>query len=209
MTDRSVTNIRRRRPEARPAEILAAALDLFAERGFAAARLDDVASRAGLSKAAIYLYYKDKTSLLKAIVETTAAANVSLAEELIESHRAPLAPLLRDVLLLLAGRLRDSRLPEVIKLVIAESRAHPEIGRLYLDQVIGRALPLLRRVVERGIAAGEFRAVDPDLTVRCIIAPLLLGAIWKTVFEPIGAEPVDIVALAQQQADLIDRALRP
>lgn len=209
MTDQSEIAVRKRRPEARPTEILEAALDLFTERGFNATRLEDVASRAGLSKAAIYLYFNDKTSLLTALVQATVGANISLASGMIGKHQGPVAPLLRQLLSFMAGRMQETRMPDLIKLVISESRAHPEIGRFYLDNVIGKALPLFQSLIERGIASGEFRAVDPRLTVKCLVGPMLLGAIWKSAFEPIGAEPIDIAALAAHDADLIIRALQP
>lgn len=209
MTDQSEITVRKRRPEARPAEILAAALDLFTERGFNATRLADVASRAGLSKAAIYLYFKDKTALLTALVQATVGTNISLAGEMIGQHQGPVAPLLRQLLGFMAGRMQDTRMPDLMKLVISESRAHPEIGRFYLDNVIGRGLPLFQSLIERGIASGEFRPVDPALTVKCLIGPLFLGAIWKSVFVPIGAEPLSLEDLAAQHADLMLRALTP
>ncbi len=202
------TTTRKRRPDDRPREILEAALDLFSERGFSATRLEDVASRAGLSKASIYLYFNDKTSLLKAVVESVASPNLALAGNLVAAHQGPVAPLLRQLLGLIAGRMRETRLPDLIKLVISESRAHPELGRFYLEQVIGKAMPMFQSLIERGIASGEFRAVDARLTVKCLIGPMLLGAIWKSVFEPIGAEPLDIEALARHQGDLIITALR-
>jgi AcrR family transcriptional regulator len=209
MTDQSEIIVRKRRPEARPTEILQAALDLFTERGFNATRLEDVASRAGLSKAAIYLYFNDKTSLLTAVVQATVGANIGIASDMISKHQGPVAPLLRQLLGFMAGRMQETRMPDLIKLVISESRAHPEIGRFYMDNVINKALPLFQSLIERGMANGEFRNVDPRLTVKCLVGPMLLGAIWKSAFEPIGADPIDIVALANHDADLIIRALRP
>jgi AcrR family transcriptional regulator len=209
MTDQSETNNRKRRPKARPTEILTAALDLFTERGFNATRLEDVASRAGLSKAAIYLYFKDKNALLAALVQATVGDNLEIAKNMIGMHQGPVAPILRQLLGFLAGRMQSTRMPELVKLVISESRAHPTLGRFYLDNVIGKALPLFQSLIERGVASGEFRVVDAGLTVRCMVGPMLLGAIWKSVFEPIGAEPVDIEALARHDADLILRALQP
>jgi AcrR family transcriptional regulator len=209
MTDQLEITSRKRRPEARPAEILEAALDLFTERGFKATRLEDVASRAGLSKAAIYLYFKDKTSLLMALVQAMAGANINLAGGMIAQHQGPVAPLLRQLLGFMAGRIDQSRMPDLMKLVISESRAHPEIGRFYLDNVIGKGLPLFESVIERGVSTGEFRKVDPRLTVKCLVGPMVLAAIWKSAFEPIGAEPIDIAALAAHDADLIIRALQP
>jgi AcrR family transcriptional regulator len=209
MTDQLEITSRKRRPEARPAEILEAALDLFTERGFKATRLEDVASRAGLSKAAIYLYFKDKTSLLTALVQAMAGANIDLASSMVAQHQGPVAPLLRQLLGFMAGRIDQSRMPDLMKLVISESRAHPEIGRFYLDNVIGKGLPLFQSIIERGVASGEFRKVDPRLTVKCLVGPMVLAAIWKSAFEPIGAEPIDIAALAAHHADLIIRALQP
>ena len=208
MTDQSEIS-RKRRPDARPAEILEAALDLFTERGFSATRLDDVASRAGLSKAAIYLYFKDKTSLLKAVVQATVGPNLGMAETLLRQHQGPVAPLLRQLLAIIAARMAEGRLPRLIKLIISESRAHPEIGRWYLENVIGKAMPLFQTLIEKGIASGEFRTVDARLMVKSLIGPMLLGAMWKSVFEPLGAENLDIQALASQHADLMIRGLKP
>lgn len=201
--------VRKRRPEARPQEILAAALTLFSERGFAATRLEDVAALAGLSKAAIYLYFPDKNALLRAIVEEAVSANLDAVRSVLAAHHGPVAPFTSDFLETMATRLSTSRLSDVIKLVISESRAHPDIGRLYLETNISRAIPILQSLIERGIARGEFRPVDPALTVQCIVGPMVLAALWRSVFEPIGGEPLDIVALARQHADLIINGLLP
>ncbi len=209
MTDQPVTNLRQRRPEARPQEILAAALDLFAEKGFAATRMEDVASRAGLSKAAIYLYFQDKTALLKALVNDMAGGNLTMVAELVSGHRGPVAPLLRQILTFMAGQLRATRLPELLKIVIAESRAHPEIGRLYLDHVIAVGLPIFESLIRRGIEEGEFRPLDPALAVKAMIGPMLLAAIWKSAFEPLGAEPLDIDAHVAQHLDVFLKGLAP
>jgi AcrR family transcriptional regulator len=209
MTDQSVTKTRTRRPEARPAEILAAALDLFCERGFAATRLDDVARRAGLSKGAIYLYFPDKTSILKAIVEHNISANLATVAGLAAAHQGPVAPLLAEVLAFMAGKLGQSRLPDLIKLIISESRGHPEIGTFYLDTVINQGLPLIRSLFARGMATGEFITTDSDLAAKGFMGPMLLGAIWRSVFEPLGAEKLDFAALARTHAQIYLKGLSP
>src|SRR5262245_224977 len=193
----------RRAPAERPGEILDAALALFVEKGFAATRLDDVARRAGLSKAAIYLYFEDKTALFQGVVRQAVAANLGTVEAMLNAHRGPIAPLLPRILEFMAGRIEETPLPAVAKLVISESRAFPAIGRFYLKEVIGRGVPLLEGLIRRGIAQGEFRQVDPAMTVRSIIGPMLLAGIWRTVFEPIGSEKLDVRALARHHADLI------
>ena len=90
----------------------------------------------------------------------------------------------------MASRVEQTPLASIAKLVIAESRAFPEIGRFYLKEVIGRGIPLFEGLIARGVAAGEFRKVDPMLTVRSLVGPMVLSIIWKTVFEPIGAPPL-------------------
>lgn len=208
MTDRSVITNRARRPEARPTEILAAALELFAEKGFSATRMEDVAARAGLSKAGVYLYFKDKTALLKALVNEMAGANISVARGIVEAHQGPVSPLIATILAFIARQVRDTRFPELIKIVISESRAHPDVGRLYLDSVIGQGLPLFEGLIRRGIESGEFREVDPGFAAKAMIGPMLLAVIWKTVLQPIGAEALDIEAYAAQHADIFLKGIQ-
>lgn len=199
----------RRAPDKRPQEILDAALALFVEKGFAATRLDDVAARAGLSKAAIYLYFEDKMALFQGVIRQTLISNFSTVEALASAHDGPVAEMLPRLLEFMAGRIEDTPLPSIAKLVIGESRAFPEIGRFYLNEVIGRGLPLLESLIARGIARGEFRPVDPGFTVRSLIGAMLLAGVWKTVFEPIGGERLDVRALARHHADLLLHGLKP
>ncbi|MFZ5782500.1 MAG: TetR family transcriptional regulator [Pseudomonadota bacterium] len=199
----------RRAPAERPGEILEAALTLFVERGFAATRLDDVAERAGLSKAAIYLYFEDKMALFQGVVRQAVAANLGTVAEMAQAHRGPVAPLLSRIVAFMAGRLEHTPIASVAKLVLAESRAFPEIGHFYLEEVIGRGLPILEGLIARGVAQHEFRPVDPGMTVRSLVGGMLLAGLWRAVFEPIGAEKLDIEAFARHHVDLVLRGLRP
>ena len=199
----------RRAPTERPGEIIDAALALFVEKGFAATRLDDVAERAGLSKAAIYLYFANKTALFQGVIQQAVGRNLGMVEAMLAQHRGPVAVLIPGILEFMAGRIEDTPMAAVAKVVISESRAFPDIGRFYLKEVIGRGFPLLTGLIERGIAQGEFRKVDAAMTVRSLVGPMLLGGIWKTVFEPIGGEPLDVRALARHHADLMMHALTP
>ena len=199
----------RRAPAARPQEIIDAALTQFVETGFAGTRLDDVAKRAGLSKAAIYLYFEDKTALFKGVVQHAVGSNLGQVEAMLASHHGPVAPLLPRILEFMANRIEHTPMAAVAKLVISESRAFPEIGQFYLKEVIGRGLPLMEGLIRRGVDQGEFRKVDAYLTVRSMIGPMLLAIIWRTVFEPIGAEKLDVRSLALHHADLMLHALHP
>ncbi|MFT3986812.1 TetR family transcriptional regulator [Aestuariivirga sp.] len=210
MTDRSVTKTsRHRRPKARPGEILAAALELFSERGFSATRMEDISDRAGISKAAIYLYFKDKLTLLQTLVQETVTINLTKAREMAEHHAGPVSPLISSIVEFMAGRVETSPMPDILKLVIAESRSHPEIGRYYLENVVNQGVHFLEGLVQRGIQSGEFRKVDPALTVRTLFAPMLVASIWKTVFQPLGAEPLDIQIFLQLSNDVLLRGLKP
>jgi len=173
----------RRRKEARPAEILAAALDVFRARGFAAARLEDVAAKAGVSKGTLYLYFPGKEALFKALVREAVLPNIERAEALASTHPGPASAILRELLtnfgLLMAT---DDRVSAFPKLMIAEAGNFPELARFYLHQVIRRGMRLMAGVVKRGIETGEFRAVDPAAAARLAVAPILFLALWRHSF---------------------------
>src|SRR5215467_5758617 len=147
----------RRAPAERPTEIVEAALVLFVEKGFAATRLDDVAARAGLSKAAIYLYFEDKTALFQGVVQQAIGSNLLTVEALAKAHQGPVADLIPRILDFMASRVEDTPMASIAKVVISESRAFPEIGRFYLEEVIGRGIPLFESLIARGVESGEFR----------------------------------------------------
>jgi AcrR family transcriptional regulator len=196
----------RRRKEARPEEILAAALASFAERGFAATRLEDVAARAGISKGTLYLYFKGKEELFEAVVRATLVPNLERLEALSATFEGPSARLLERLLLTIAGVV-DSQIGAIPKLVIAEAGNFPELARFYLDEVVRRGLGLIGAILRRGIRRGEFRPVDVDHAVFCVIAPLLIAALWKRSLEPHADAPLDAQALARTHLDLLLRGL--
>lgn len=170
-----------RRKEARPAEIISAALQLFADRGFAATRLEDVATVAGVSKGTVYLYFESKEQLFEAVVREAIAPNIDRAEALVDAFEGPTPELLRALFDVLAQVL-ETPLTGVIKLLIAESGNFPQLARLYADIVLRRVFRLIRRILERGVARGEFRPLDVETTVPLVMAPVLLLGMWKHSF---------------------------
>lgn len=196
----------RRRKEARPDEILAAALASFAERGFAATRLEDVAARAGISKGTLYLYFKGKEELFEAVVRATLVPNLERLEALSASFEGPSAQLLERLLLTIAGVV-DSQIGAIPKLVIAEAGNFPELARFYLDEVVRRGLRLIGAILRRGIERGEFRPIDVEHAVFCVLAPVLFAALWKNSLEPYDDKPLDAQALARTHLDLLLRGL--
>jgi AcrR family transcriptional regulator len=195
-----------RRKDARPGEIVAAALQLFSNRGFAATRLEDVATVAGVSKGTVYLYFESKEQLFEAVVREAIAPNLDRVEALIDAFEGPTSELLRALFELIAGVL-DSPLTGVMKLIISESGNFPQLARLYADLVVRRAFGLLRRILERGVARGEFRRVDPDTMVPLIVAPVILLGLWKHSFGAHTDLVLDRRAMLAAHADNLLRAL--
>jgi AcrR family transcriptional regulator len=198
----------RRRKEERPGEILEAALDIFAERGYAATRLEDVAARAGVTKGTAYLYFRNKEELFKAVV---GGYIVPAIEQLEGASRAPgpVSDLLRRIAGIFLEKVLDSRFSAIPKLVIAEASNFPELGRFYLDEVVGRGRRLIGSLLRRGIEAGEFREVDVEHAVYCLIAPMLFSALWKHSLGRYDDKPMDAAALIRCHIDLFLRGLAP
>ncbi|MEW5770577.1 MAG: TetR/AcrR family transcriptional regulator [Pseudomonadota bacterium] len=176
-----------RRAEARPQELLEAALQEFVTRGYAATRLEEVARRAGVSKGTLYLYYANKEELFKAVVRHALVSNLDEAERLASDFPGSSRELLTRLLGELSRRIGNSQLSGIPKLVIAEAGNFPEIACFYYDEVIRRVRGIVQAVLERGAAAGEFRRLDADHAWRVVIAPLLLGMLWKHSF--LACEP--------------------
>lgn len=189
----------RRRKEARPGEIAAAALAVFAEKGFAAARLDEVAARAGVSKAALYLYYPTKTDLFRAVVAEAALPNLERVKAMAAVDQ-PFEATVRQLLGGVAAIAAAAPVGAVAKMVIGESRNFPDLARVWHDAVVSQVVALTTGVVERAQARGEVKAGDPRLYALTLLGPMLAGMLWREVFVPIGAEPFDLVALAAQHA---------
>jgi AcrR family transcriptional regulator len=183
-----------------------AALASFAERGFAATRLEDVAARAGISKGTLYLYFNGKEELFEAVVRATLVPNLERLEALTATFEGPSGVLLERLLLTIGGVV-DSRVGAIPKLVIAEAGNFPDLARFYLDEVVRRGLRLIGTILRRGIERGEFRQIDVDHTVFCVIAPMLIAALWKNSLEPHDDAPLDAQALARAHLDLLLRGL--
>lgn len=184
---------RARKPEARPDEILDAALRVFDSHGFDAARMEDVAAEAGLSKAGVYLYFDSKTALLRALIRRTIAPMAQRAMTLAEAGAGDPPGALRAIAVVLAGALGDPRLFAVPRLVIGVASRFPDIAETYRDEVVTPARQALRRLFEAGMARGVFAPGDPDQAVRAFAGPLLFEALRRHVLRD-EAPPQDWVA---------------
>lgn len=198
----------RRRKEARPQEIIAAAMEVFAERGFAAARLEEVAARAGISKGTLYLYFPNKEELFKAVIRTTFLPDLEQAERLLADFPGPSFAIIERLLRLVAEKLMTTRLAVLPRLIIAEAGNFPDLAAFHHQEVICRVFALLGSVLRRGIQRGEFRPMEVDHAVRLVVAPVLFGAIWRSVFEAADGQPLDVRELIEVHLDCLHRALR-
>ncbi len=164
---------RQRRKQARPQELLDAALDLFVEKGFAATRSEEVALRAGVSKGTLYLYYPSKEELLKEVVRTNVVNQIAEGSELIQRYEGSTSELLAKVLRLWWDRIGETRASGILKLMMSEARNFPDIAQFYVDEVIRPSQAMLAALLQRGTDRGEFRAVVIPDVVHALVTPLL------------------------------------
>lgn len=195
--------VRQRRKQARPAELLAAALDHFVERGFAAIRLEDVAAQAGVSKGTLYLYFGSKETLFKAVIEQGILPVMAQGEAMLAQHDGDARSLLQGLLLRWWELIGATRLGGIVKLMISESGNFPDVAQYYYEHVIVRGRNLLRQTLERGIATGEFRDLDIESTIDVIFAPMLMLAIWRHSLAPCGCGKQDPETYLRTHLDLL------
>ncbi len=203
----------RRRAEARPDEVLDAALDLFTRKGFAHTTVEQVARKAGLSKAAVYLYFPSKKALLAGLVQRAVVPIADLALDQIARFRGDPRPLIRQLLALFAERMREPSVSAVPKLVLREAVVAPEIARMYRTEVLDRVIPALGALIAQGVAGGHLRAVDPELTVRSLLGPVLMHILLDEVFSirPAAGQTSDhgLEALIDNHLSLLFAGLEP
>jgi AcrR family transcriptional regulator len=188
----------RRRKTDRPGEILDAALSVFAEKGYTAAKLTDIADRAGVSKAALYLYFETKEELFRAVARTLVATNLSAMAGALEASEAPLEALAPALLGGVAALLAEGRAINIARMVIAESRNFPDLARIWREDVVEQVLAIVTGLIVRRQAAGEVRDGDPRLYAFSLMGPLVMGGLFHAVFGEDGAP--DLEALAAQHA---------
>lgn len=174
VAERGEDNVKReRRKEARPGELLDAALDLFVEKGFAATRSEEVAARAGVSKGTLFLYFPSKEELFKAVVRENISGRFAQWMQEFEDFEGSTADMVRYCMRAWWERIGATRASGITKLMISEARNFPELAAFYQQEVIRPGTELVRRILQRGVERGEFRAIDIDYTVFSIVSPMV------------------------------------
>lgn len=199
-----------RRKDARPQELLAAAIDLFVERGFAATRLEDVARRAGVSKGTLYLYYTSKEELFKAVVRESIIPFIGEAEVSVAEFDGHSADLLRNVMLSWWGRIGQSKASGISKLILAEAGNFPELAKFYQEEVTQRGTRMISSMLERGVSRGEFRDVNIPQLTQVMIAPMMMLNTWKhCAVAPCDVHELQPLAFIEAFLDLALHGLLP
>lgn len=184
MTSPTRPEIRQRRKDARPGELMTAALQVFAERGFAATRLEEVAQRAGVSKGTVYLYFDSKEALFKAAVESAVMPALEAGEAIAADPAQPPAEALRAFVFWWWEQIGASDIGALPKLLVAEVGNFPELGRWFHDNLILRGKRAAARIISRGIESGEFRPVDALGAARIVFAQMFSYVLWRRAFGP-------------------------
>lgn len=200
---------RQRRKQARPQELIDAALALFVERGFAATRMEEVAALAGVSKGTLYLYYPSKQELLKAVIRERLSSQIQAIAAEVAQHEGSYAELLRELFARWWLEAYDDPASGVFKLVITEVRGFPDIAEFYQREVVAPGQQLIGAIVARGIASGEFRKVDVEAAVHSLVLPMVMHCVHK---HSLGAcAPIESLLepgrFVHQHIDIIVRGL--
>jgi AcrR family transcriptional regulator len=196
---------RKAQSAARREAILAAALDEFSERGFAAARLDDVARRAGVAKGTIYLYFSDKENLFQELVRAMLAPLVG-ALEAMGSVDMPLPALAEHMADLFVREIYETRRKDVIRLMISEGRRFPKLAEFYYREVLGRVIAAMRATLRRAAGRGEAPEALAQFP-QIIMAPGLVAIVWSGLFD--RYEPLDVRAMMKAHIEMLFAGGRP
>ena len=170
---------RERRKEARPGELLEAALDLFVEKGFAATRAEEVAARAGVSKGTLFLYFPSKEELFKAVVRENISGRFQEWNQEFQSFEGSSADMVRYCMKVWWERVGSTKASGITKLIISEARNFPELAAFYQQEVIRPGQDLIRRILKRGVDRGEFQVLDLDYALFSITAPMVFLIMMK------------------------------
>lgn len=199
----------RRLPEERPNQILDAALSVFAEHGIDAAKLEEIAARAGVSKGTIYLYFCSKEELFREVVRRKVGPAIASADQS-SGTEGSAEDQLRSYLAQQWECLGREDSEGWVRLVVLELHKYPDLASFHWDEVVTRSNRILGDIIRRGIASGEFRQADPETTVRMIKALILMHVLWTGPRAP--APPEHRPAAENVLANLTDfvlHALRP
>ena len=193
----------RRRAEDRPDELLDAALTLFVAQGYAHTSVAQIAAAAGVSKGAVYLYFPSKQAILEGLVKRAVTPVADRALARVDFARGDLRATLRSLLGSIVVGLTDPKVFAVPKIVIREAVIAPEIAQMYRNAVLDRVLPFAIGLIRQGVDSGQLRPVDPELTLRTIMGPIVLHVLLSEIFDIRPERGLALDALAENHLDIL------
>lgn len=195
-----------RRKEDRPREITEAALQEFAEKGYAGTRVNDVADRAGVSKGLLYLYFKTKEDLFKAVIRSFVSPQIEALESAVETTNLGTEAFLRGPFLEIAKQLPKSPVRILVRLMVAEGPKHPDLVAWYWENVVAKALAALRQLIDAGVQSGELRKTSLSEFPQLVVAPVVMSILWQIVFQKHHA--LDTDRFIEAHVDLLINAIK-
>jgi AcrR family transcriptional regulator len=198
-----------RRKDHRPAEITEAALAVFAENGYSATRVDDVARRAGVSKGLLYLYFKTKEELFKAVIRSFVAPKVQELSAIVDESDLSAEEFVRGPFLEMIKTLPDSPLRIVVRLMFAEGHKHPDLVEFYWENVVVHALEMMNKLIARGVADGEFRNTAVNELPQLLVSPVIFSIFWNQVFDKHATLNTDLLIETHIDAMLLYLKVTP
>jgi len=196
---------RTRRKDARPTDIIDAAVAEFSEKGYSAASIGSIAARAQIARSTVYLYFDDKEALIQEAFRVRIGAVVGDAQAVTELPDLPFPDLFRDMLGKVYARLVDGDTIVLLRVLIAEGQQFPQLVRFYHETILSAAKTVITKLLARGIARGEVRPDALDFDPKLVMAPVIMAAIWRLTFEDI--EALDMPRFVEGHASLLTRGL--
>jgi AcrR family transcriptional regulator len=191
---------RAQKSAARREAILAAALDEFSAQGFAAARLDDVARRAGVAKGTIYLHFRDKETLFQELIRSVLSPFVGTLEVALKRD-VPVRVIVGEVVELFVAEVYRTRRKDVIRLILSEGSRFPNLAEFYYREVLSRIMAAVRDLMRRAVARGEIRGDAAIRFPQLVGAPAVVAILWSSLFDRF--EPLDVRAFMHAHLDLL------
>jgi len=198
-----------RRKQARPGEILDAALALFAEKGYAAARMEDIAVRAGVTKGTIYLYFQSKEEVFKSLAREHISQSLLVAAEQASQFEGSPFEFLKVFYARFVELVLHNQVSVLPKIIIGESGNFPELARFWREEVIEKAMTMLSGVITSGIARGEIRNLPSEMIAKLAMAPILMCLVWRTTFEQTSDRGFDYDTFLATHCDVFFKGLKP
>jgi len=209
MTDATVSTSLSRRDQQKEIKRLAlidAALAVFSRVGFAAAKIDDVADEAGVSKGTVYLYFESKEKLFEGMVKSKMVPMLDSVQEVLAQSTQTATERLRAHMTFFYTKILDSDRRQIMRLIMSEGPNFPHLAEFYHANVLSRGQAMINDILQQGINSGEFREMNGHGLMQNVVAGALVAGIWKLVFDRF--QPIDLDAYFETHLDLILNGLR-